>query len=97
MYPEDDRFCWSLDLGRGPYIPDTLLPVKDWTEGQQCSVAHKNKQFSFSLGGGGVLKIGITTDGGAGAVGNCCKQDGPSLLASTICVLTRATGGSHRW
>jgi hypothetical protein len=40
------------------------------------------------------LKIGIITDWVANA--NCWKQDGPSLLASTVWELISAAGGVHR-
>jgi hypothetical protein len=96
MNPEDDRFGGSLNRCRGPNIPDHVKNQLKIGRNINNTATHKNKQFSFSLGGGGVLKIGITTDGGAGADGNCCKQDGPSLLASTVLALTRATGGFHR-
>jgi len=61
---------------------------------EKYSGIYKNKQSSFSLAGGGVLKSGMLTDWRAS--GNCCKHDGPSALASTILPLKKATGGFQR-
>ena len=78
MNPKNNRFGGSLDRCRAPYISEhvrTSLILE-----QRTKQTHKNKQSSFSLGGGGVLKIGIST--GCEANANCWKQDGPSVVAS---------------